>query len=153
MSLRAAWIPKHQADLFVALHHRHHKPAVGDYFRVAAIDEAGQIVGIAQVGRPVARGYTDRMICEVTRLCTDGTRNACSFLYARAARMARRKGFKKIITYILDTEPGTSLRAAGWEYERTTQGGSWDCRTRPRRDKAPTCPKQRWAKNLTEVEP
>ena len=150
MSLRAVWIPKHQADMFVALHHRHHKPAVGDYFRVAAIDDVGQIVGVAQVGRPVARGLDGRKVCEVTRLCTDGTRNACSFLYARAARLARRHGYEKIITYILADEPGTSLRAAGWKYELTTRGGTWNCSARPRRDKAPTCPKQRWAKDLTE---
>ena len=153
MSLRAAWIPKHQADLFVALHHRHHRPVRGEIYRIAALDDQGEMVGVVQVGRPVARGYNGKGICEATRLCTDGTRNACSFLYAAAARKARKLGFCKIITYILTTEPGTSLRAAGWTYEGTTHGGSWNCRARSRRDKAPTCPKQRWAKDLTEAKP
>lgn len=64
-------------------------------------------------------------VLEVTRLCTDGTPNACSMLYAACARAAQAMGFYKIQTYILDTEPGTSLKAAGWEDEGPTGGGFW----------------------------
>lgn len=121
-------------------------------FRVAAVEEHDgmitRLIGVAQVGRPVARGYVGQNVCEVTRLCTDGTRNACSFLYAAAARKARRAGFSKIITYILIDEPGTSLRAAGWVHEANTKGGAWSCKSRPRTTNAPTCAKQRWAKEL-----
>lgn len=146
--MRAIPVPLHQADLFVSLHHRHHRPALRDMFRIAAMNDAGEMVGVVQVGRPVARAFNGQGICEVTRLCTDGTRNACSFLYAAAARKAKKLGFRKIITYILADEPGTSLRAAGWAHEADTKGGSWNCKSRPRTDKAPICPKQRWSKAL-----
>jgi hypothetical protein len=146
--MTAISVPQHQANLFVSLWHRHHKPAQGDLFRIAAIDADGLMVGVVQVGRPVARGFNGQNVCEVTRLCTDGTRNACSFLYAAAARKARRMGYGKIITYILADEPGTSLRAAGWTHEADTDADSWNRPSRPRIDKAPTCPKQRWAKEL-----
>ena len=108
----------------------------------------GKLVGIAQVGRPVARALDDGKTCEVIRLCTDGADNACSFLYARAARIAAAMGYEKIITYILEEEPGTSLKAAGWEKEAPVAGRSWSCKSRPREDHAPTCNKTRWAKSL-----
>ena len=85
---------------------------------------------------------------EVVRLCTDGTKDVCSFLYAKAARIAKELGYKRIITYILETEPGTSLLAAGWKYETTTQGGAWSRPSRPRNTTAPTVPKKRFAKEL-----
>lgn len=85
---------------------------------------------------------------EVVRLCTDGTDNVCSFLYSRAARIAKEMGYEKIITYILESEDGASLRASGWEKEADTNGGSWNCKSRPRNTTAPTYKKQRWARNL-----
>ena len=74
----------------------------------------GRLAGVAIVGRPVSRYLDDGKTLEVNRLCTDGTKNACSFLYAAAARAARAMGYQRIITYTLDTEGGASLRAAGW---------------------------------------
>ena len=59
---------------------------------------------------PVSRYLDDGHTLEVNRLCTDGTKNACSFLYAAAWRAARAMGYRKIVTYILDTESGASLR-------------------------------------------
>ena len=103
-----------EANQYVSEHHRHHKPVVGHKFSVGCTD-GENIVGVAIVGRPVARYLDDGWTLEVNRLCTDGTRNACSMLYAAAWRAARAMGYRKIITYILDTEPGTSLRAAGWK--------------------------------------
>lgn len=126
-----------EANAFVGQHHRHHKPVVGHIFSLgAALGE--QIVGVAIVGRPVSRMRDDGQTAEVTRLCTDGTRNACSFLYGAAARAAFALGFKRIGTYILATEPGTSLTAAGWRLIGETSGGSWSRADRPRVDKAPT---------------
>ena len=110
--LKAIPVELRTANEFVALMHRHHDPVHRDKFRVAAINENGDIVGVAQVGRPVARGNDDGLTVEVVRLCTDGTKNACSFLYARAAKAADALGYRKIITYILDSEDGTSLKAA-----------------------------------------
>lgn len=101
-----------EANAFVRLHHRHHKPVVGHKFSLGAA-LAGALVGVVIVGRPVSRMRDDGSTLEVTRLATDGTRNACSFLYGAAARAAFALGYRKIGTYILKSEDGTSLRACG----------------------------------------
>jgi hypothetical protein len=125
-----------EANAFVAQHHRHHKPVVGHLFSIGAV--AGKkIVGVAIVGRPVARMRDDGMTAEVTRLCTDGSKNACSFLYGAAARAAFALGFTRIGTYILASENGASLRASGWRMIGEVQGRSWSCVSRPRVDKHP----------------
>lgn len=86
---------------------------------------------------------------EVTRLVTNGAKNACSILYAAAARAADAMGFNKIQTYILANESGTSLRAAGWVMEEETSGGNWNHSWRKgRREDQPMEPKQRWAKTF-----
>ncbi len=102
------------ANGFVAEHHRHHKPVRGHKFSLGCMAD-GRLVGVAIVGRPVSRCLDDGLTLEVNRLCTDGTKNACSFLYGAAARAAKVMGYRKIITYILDTESGISLRASGWQ--------------------------------------
>jgi hypothetical protein len=124
-----------EANTFVAQHHRHHKPVQGHIFSVgAALGES--IVGVVIVGRPVSRHRDDGITAEVTRLCTDGTRNACSFLYGAAARAAFALGFKRIGTYILASEPGTSLTASGWRLIGETDGRSrFGGATRPRVEK------------------
>jgi hypothetical protein len=126
-----------EANAFVDRHHRHHEPVVGHLFSIGAAKD-GEIVGVAIVGRPVARMRDDGETAEITRLCTDGTRNVCSFLYGAAARAAFALGFKRIGTYILASEPGTSLRAAGWREIGRAGGGSWSRGERPRVDKHPT---------------
>lgn len=113
-----------EANEFVRQHHRHHRPVTGHKFSVAAAS-GGEIVGVAIVGRPVSRYLDDGWTLEVNRLCTDGTHNACSFLYAAAWRAAKNMGYKKLITYILDTETGTSLRAAGWKCVGQAGGKRW----------------------------
>lgn len=70
-----------------------------------------------------------------------GHRNACSFLYAAAARAAFALGYARIGTYILKSEPGTSLKAAGWKLIGETPGRSWSVPSRPRADKHPLEPK------------
>lgn len=124
------------ANAFVAKHHRHHKPVVGHKFSLAAVKE-GSVVGVAIVGRPVARGRDDGATLEVTRLATDGAANACSFLYGAAAKAAFALGYLRIGTYILASEPGTSLTAAGWRQIGEVKGRTWSCETRPRVDKHP----------------
>jgi hypothetical protein len=126
-----------EANAFVREHHRHHKPVIGHLFSIGAALN-GVIVGVAIVGRPVARGRDDGVTAEITRLATDGTRNACSFLYGASARAAFALGFKRIGTYILATEPGTSLSAAGWRQIGEVRGRGWSCPSRPRVDKHPT---------------
>ena len=100
-----------KANAFVTAHHRHHKPTAGHKFSIGC-EQNGQLVGVAIMGRPVSRYLDDGRTLEVNRLCTTGEKNACSMLYAAAARAAKAMGYRKIITYTLDTEPGTSLRAA-----------------------------------------
>ena len=99
---------------------------------------------------PVSRMIDDGKTVEVVRLCSDGTKDVCSFLYAKAARIAKEMGYKKIITYILNTESGVSLKAAGWQMEKVTDGGAWTRPSRPRNTTAPTVPKIRYAKMLKE---
>lgn len=137
MKLEVVRIDLAEANAFVDQHHRHHKPVVGHIFSIGAAKD-GKIVGVAIVGRPVARMRDDGETAEVTRLCTDGTKNACSFLYGACQRAAFALGFKRIGTYILASEPGTSLTAANWRQVGETTGGSWSRGNRPRVDKHPT---------------
>jgi hypothetical protein len=139
------------ANAYVAEYHRHHAPTQGHRFSLGAYQD-GRLCGVAIVGRPVARLAGDPLeVLEVTRLCTDGTRNACSVLYAAAARAGREMGYERIQTYILDTESGVSLRAAGWEYGGPAGGGQWHHTDgKPRRTDQPTCGKGRWYKVLND---
>ena len=147
-----------ESNRFVAEHHRHHKPVPRDKFRIGC-ECNGKLVGVANVGQPVGRKLCDGKTLEVTRCCTDGTKQVCSFLYSKAARIAKELGYKKIITYILETESGTSLKASGWYLDKEKCGGvSWNVPSRPREivvhtlfgdeEKYPQCFKQRWAKDL-----
>lgn len=102
------------------------------------------VVGVAIIGRPVSRMRDDGMTLEITRLCTDGTRNACSFLAGAAARAAFALGYRRIGTYTLKAEGGASLRGAGWKLLGERGGGSWSRDSRPRVDKHPTQGKLLW---------
>lgn len=134
-------ITQKEAFAYVREHHRHHDVPVGALWQHGAHDEDGRVCGVAVVGRTVARQLDDGLTMEVTRLCTDGTYNACSLLYGAARRAAIAKGFRRGITYILQCEDGASLRAAGWRFLWKTKGGSWDRPSRGRTDKASTEPK------------
>lgn len=150
------------AQTYINQYHRHHIAAHRDKFRIAASSDGKDIIGVIQVGRPVSRVLDDGHTLEVLRLCTTGDRNVCSFLYSRAARIAKEMGYEKIITYILESEHGTSLKAAGWELETTGVGGTdWNVPSRPReviatqislfpeKQKYPIGEKkQRWVKTL-----
>jgi hypothetical protein len=94
-----------RAAAFVAETHRHHRPPQGGLFAVgAAID--GDVIGVAICGRPVSRLLAaDPATIEITRLATDGSRNACSALYGAAWRAARALGYRRAITYTLASEP------------------------------------------------
>lgn len=149
--LKAVPLELKESNAFVAEHHRHHDPVHRDKFRVGCT-EGGVLVGVANVGRPVARALCDGHTLEVLRLCSTGERDVCSFLYSRCARIAKEMGYSKIITYILESENGTSLKASGWHKEADIRGHTWDTPSRRRNTTAPTCNKQRWAKILTEEE-
>ena len=147
MELKAYPLELKQANEFVDKLHRHHNSVHRDKFRVGATKD-GKLVGVVQVGRPVSRMLDDGQTLEVVRLCSDGTKDVCSFLYSKAARIAKELGYSRIITYILESESGASLRASGWKLDGTTSGGAWDRPSRRRNTSAPTCPKKRYIKEL-----
>lgn len=133
------------AAAFVDENHRHHNRPVGHKFSIACYDDQ-RLCGVAMVGRPVSRYLDDGKTLEVNRLCTDGTHNACSILYAASWRAARAMGYQRIITYTLETESGASLRAAGWTCEGTAGGKNWTGK-RFRQTEMNGCMKVRWSKN------
>ena len=141
------------ANAFIAALHRHHKPVQGHRFSLSCWN-AARLVGVAVVGRPVARVAGSPLeVAEVTRLCSDGTTNVCSALYGACARVAREMGFARIQTYILDSELGTSLKAAGWVNEGEAGGGQWKHTDgKPRRTDQPITMKQRWARTFHTLE-
>jgi hypothetical protein len=112
------------ANAYIEANHRHHKRVQGHRFSLGCIDGEGVLRGVAVVGRPVARYVNLREVLEVTRLCTDGTKNACSCLYGASARVGKALGYKIIQTYILDEESGISLIASGWTNVGIFGGGN-----------------------------
>ena len=140
-----------QANALVGRLHRHHKAAVGHKFSIGLRNDQGELVGAVIVGRPVARASDNGSTAEVTRLVTDGSKNACSMLYGAAARAAKAMGYDRIQTYILESETGTSLKASGWKFEKMTAGGLWNYTGQNRNNDHPLCRKQRWAKVLAEA--
>lgn len=139
------------ANAYVALFHRHHKPVVGHRFSIGCVQD-GTVVGVAICGRPVARlaGHP-RDVMEVTRLCTDGTPNACSVLYGAAARAAQAMGYQSIQTYTLPSEGGASLRASNYVCEGLAGGGQWTHTDgQPRRTDQPIERKCRWRRTLND---
>lgn len=151
------------ARSFVAHHHRHHDPDRGGLF-ACAVEHDGEVVGVAVVGRPKARALQDGRTAEVTRLCVspallagqrglcspvaasegDAPAGACSMLYGACWRAARALGYLRLLTYILDTEVGLTLRASGWHCVGAAGGGSWSRPSRPRESQAPQQGKLRW---------
>lgn len=132
-----------EANEFVRLHHRHHQPVPGAKFCLGCAD-ADTIVGVAIVGRPVARMLQDGWTLEVNRVATDGTRNACSALYGACRRATFALGYRRLITYTLPEEGGASLRGAGWKCLGTAGGGSWSRPSRPTVDTHPLQEKLKW---------
>ena len=129
-----------EANEFVRLHHRHHHPVKFHKFSIGAILNDA-IVGVAIVHRPVAIARDDGLTLEVARLCTDGTRNACSFLYGASAKAAFSLGYQRIGTYIAQREGGASLRASGWKLIGETRPQTWIRKDRPRVDTHPLEPR------------
>lgn len=143
MTLALQPITFEEACEFIRRYHRHHPPSVGWKFGLA-VNDGERVVGVVCVGRPVARHLDNGYTLEVTRCCTDGTPHACSKLYAAAWRATRCLGYRRLITYTLPSEGGASLRGAGWRVVGETKGGEWNCPSRPRVAKAPTCQKLLW---------
>ncbi len=126
-----------EAKKFIKEHHRHHPALVGAKFAVA-VSHQEKIVGVTTVGRPVARMLDDSWTLEVTRVCTlNGFKNTASMLYSASWRAAKAMGYKRVISYILKSERGTSLKAAGYKIIGEAGGGTWNRKKRARIDKHP----------------
>lgn len=132
-----------EANEFIRKLHRHNAEMPGCKFCVAA-SRNGKMVGVAVAGRPVARLLDDGWTIEINRTCTDGERNANSFLYGACLRAAWALGYKKAITYSLPSESGASLKAAGFKCIGEVGGGTWNRENRPRIDTHPLQSKLRW---------
>lgn len=143
MTLRVVPRSLAEANAYVREHHRHHGPVRGSKFALGASD-GERLVGVAIVARMLQDGVT----LEVVRVATDGTANACSLLYGAAWRAARELGYRRLITYTLAREPGTSLRAAGFQRAAEVAAQSWSRASRPRVDARPPEPKVRWVKEV-----
>lgn len=149
MKLSVVPITIEEANEFVKRFHRHHKPPVGYKFAIGVAN--GELVGVAIIGRPIARMNDDGWTLEVTRTCTDGTKNANSMLYGAAWRVARALGYRRMITYSLPSESGMSLRGAGMKLIGKTQDHqSWSSKGRPRLDLHPEI-KNRWEVTSTAI--
>ena len=135
-----------EANEFVRKFHRHHKPVVGHKFSIG-LSDGENIRGVVIVGRPVSRRLDDGWTLEVTRCCTDGIKNGCSKLYSSAWRATRALGYIKLITYTMQNESGSSLRAAGWKLIGKAGGGNWNVPSRPRVDTEHRQIKIRWEIN------
>jgi len=132
MTLRAFRVELSEANGFVSRLHRHHGPTVSHRFSLGVGDS--ELRGVAICGRPVSCGIDNHLVLEVNRVCTDGTRNACSWLYSHAAQVAAIMGFSAVITYTLAAEDGASLRACGWWSELLSPNPSpWSWARRERK--------------------
>ena len=120
------------ARAFVAALHRHNAAPNGGLFATSVVDSEDTVRGVAIIATPIAMGNADGWTCEVTRCCTDGSKNACSMLYGAAARAAKALGYKRILTYTLASEPGIALRASGWREVARTKWRPWNHKRRSR---------------------
>lgn len=143
-----------EANELVRRFHRHHKPSQGHRFSIGVVDDQGVVHAAAIIGRPVARlAGSPRDVLEVVRLVSDGAPNACSMLYAAAARAGKAMGYVRIQTYTLTEENGASLKASGWRCEGEAGGGQWKHTDgKPRRTDQPTGMKNRWVRPLNDRE-
>lgn len=144
-TLQVRPVSREIARWFVEANHRHLQAPLSHKFSIGVEDGGGHLLGVLMAGRPVARGLDDGLTLEVTRCCTDGTENACSMLYGRARAAAKALGYRRLVTYTLVTEPGESLRGAGFErVGDVVKARPWSCKSRPRDDKGPLIDRQRW---------
>ena len=135
------------ANAYVAEHHRHHGETAGGKFAIACYN-GDELCGVAICGRPVSRHLDDGTTLEINRVCTDGTKNACSKLYGACCRIAKDMGYRKVITYILESEDGASVKASNFTCEGEAGGTHWTGE-RDRGQRIPHEMKQRYVRELT----
>jgi hypothetical protein len=136
-----------EANKFIQEHHRHNKPVDhrGHRFSLGLIDDAGLLIGVAIAGQPIAQKNDDGFTLEILRVCVlPGYKNANSMLYGRVRRIGMLMGYRRIITYTLESESGSSLRAIG-AYGQSIRLASWTNNKRTRSEQEVSqLPKLRW---------
>tara|TARA_R110002049_G_C8781683_1_gene530835 strand:+ start:53 stop:529 length:477 start_codon:yes stop_codon:yes gene_type:complete len=142
------------ANNFVTEHHRHNKKCQGHRFSIGCVKDK-ELVGVAICGRPLSRRLDSQFVLEVLRVCIKdpAPKNACSYLYGRAWTIWQAMGGKKILTYTLATESGSSMKAVGWDKISETKPLSKNAKgweTRIGRETQPVNfqPKYRWEKGF-----
>lgn len=147
MNCKVIPITLKQANSFVTANHRHHSKVAGCKFALGLSDD-GELIGVAICGRPVSRFLDDGLTLEVNRLCTDGMKNACSMLYGACVRVAKAMGYKKVITYTLESESGASLKASNFKNDGIAGGAIWTGKRSGRDKGVPKELKRRWVYSL-----
>lgn len=133
---------------YIDTHHRHHKKPQGQKFAIGCEVNA-ELVGVAVAGRPLSRVLDDGRTLEITRVCTDGTYNACSKLYGAVVRIAKEMGYRRVYTYTLAVENGSSLKASGFVCDvKCVKGRSWSTGSRRRHGGDAGIDKKRWVRCL-----
>lgn len=135
-----------EAKEYIKINHRHNPNIVGCKFSIGCMDK-DELVGVAVCGRPVSRYLDDGKTLEINRVCTDGTRNACSMLYGACCRIGREMGYTKIITYTLKSENGASVKASNFICDGEAGGTHWTGK-RNRGQQIPHEMKVRWHRDL-----
>lgn len=148
-------LSQREANRWIGAHHRHNRRVTGDLFRVGLVDDDGALHGVGIAGRPVGRGLDDGRTVEITRVCTDGTENACSMLYGALCRAAKALGYRRAVTYTLQSESGASVKAANFRPAACLPARTgWSTPSQPRpvdlwgQEAAPPDPKIRWERVL-----
>jgi len=136
-------ISRRCATEWVARYHRHLPKSPPGWLFGVGVYKDNRLVGVAFAGRPAARALQDGVTCEITRVCTDGTRNACSAAYGALRRAASALGYRRVVTYTRADEDAASVRASGFVRDGCAGGGEWGRRGRVRvvQDQSP---KVRW---------
>ncbi len=110
--LRLRPIGVEEAKRYVAKWHRHNPAPLMGLFAACVIDDDDQVQGVAIVTHPTSRMLMDGWTCEVSRVATTGTRNACTMLYGACLRAAKALGYRRVITYTLGD--GRTNSVIGW---------------------------------------
>lgn len=135
------------ANNYVTVYHRHHKAVRGCKFCLS-LQDGNETIGVAICGRPVSRYLDNGLTLEINRLCTNGAKNACSMLYGACVRVAKEMGYRKVITYILESENGASLKASNFKCEGIAGGVQWTGNRSGRDNGVPKEMKTRWVYEL-----
>lgn len=134
------------AKQFIKEYHRHAPNVIGCKFCIGLQGDDG-IVGVAVCGRPVSRFLDDGLTIEINRVCTNGVVNGCSMLYGACCRIAKEMGYKRAITYTLQSETGSSVKASNFVCDGEAGGTHWTGK-RNRGQNIPNELKKRWHKDL-----